>query len=149
MMNMQEMQTIRTNNLPVRVFMICNGGYHSIRQTQNAYFGKPLIGIGPESGDLSFPDTGKIADCFGFSYGECVSNETIAEDLARAMELPLPALIRVEVTTTQKTEPKAASRKLADGTMVSSPLEDMAPFLSREELRANMLIPLTPDEDTD
>ena len=149
MMNMQEMQTIRTNNMPVRIFMVCNGGYHSIRQTQNAFFGKPLIGIGPESGDLSFPDTGKIADCFGFSYGECMSNETIAEDLARAMELPLPALIRVEVTTTQKTEPKAASRKLADGTMVSSPLEDMAPFLSREELRANMLIPLTPDEDTD
>ena len=149
MMNMQEMQTIRTNNMPVRIFMVCNGGYHSIRQTQNAFFGKPLIGIGPESGDLSFPDTGKIADCFGFSYGECMSNETIAKDLARAMKLPLPALIRVEVTTTQKTEPKAASRKLADGTMVSSPLEDMAPFLSREELRANMLIPLTPDEDTD
>ena len=149
MMNMQEMQTIRTNNMPVRIFMVCNGGYHSIRQTQNAFFGKPLIGIGPESGDLSFPDTKKVADCFGFSYGECMSNETIAEDLARAMELPLPALIRVEVTTTQKTEPKAASRKLADGTMVSSPLEDMAPFLPREELRANMLIPLTPDEDTD
>ena len=149
MMNMQEMQTIRTNDLPVRIFMICNGGYHSIRQTQNAFFGKPLVGIGPESGDLSFPEVRKLADCFGMSYGECLANETLAEDLNRAMSLPLPALIRVEVTTTQKTEPKAASRKLADGTMVSSPLEDMAPFLPREELRANMLIPLTPDEEHD
>lgn len=146
MMNLQEMQTIATNHFPVRIFLICNGGYHSIRQTQNAYFGKPLIGVGPESGDLDFPDPEKVAGLFGFSFGQVLSNETIARDMEAAMRLPLPALIRVEVTTSQKTEPKAASRKLPDGTMVSSPLEDMAPFLPRDVLRENLEIELTEGE---
>ena len=146
MMNLQELQTISTNHLPVRIFLICNGGYHSIRQTQQAYFGEPLVGIGEESGDLGFPDPAKLADTFGLSYGSCLSNETLREDLAAAMELPLPALIRVEVSPLQKTEPKAASRKLADGRMVSAPLEDMAPFLSREDLEKELEIPMTESE---
>lgn len=146
MMNLQELQTISTNHLPVRIFLICNGGYHSIRQTQQAYFGEPLVGIGEESGDLGFPEPAKLADTFGLSYGSCLSNETLQEDLAAALELPLPALIRVEVSPLQKTEPKAASRKLADGRMVSAPLEDMAPFLSREELEKELEIPMTESE---
>ena len=146
MMNLQELQTITTNRLPVRIFLICNGGYHSIRQTQQAYFGEPLVGIGEESGDLGFPDPAKLAGTFGLSYGACLRNETLDEDLAAAMELPLPALIRVEVSPLQKTEPKAASRKLEDGRMVSAPLEDMAPFLSREDLEAELEIPMTESE---
>ncbi len=146
MMNLQELQTIATNRLPVRIFLICNGGYHSIRQTQNAFFGKPLIGIGPESGDLEFPDFGKTADLFGFRYGLCAANETLREDMEAAMKLPLPALIEVRVSPLQKTEPKVSSRKLPDGTMVSVPIEDMAPFLPREELAANVEIPLTESE---
>ncbi len=146
MMNLQEMQTIRTNRLPVRVFLICNGGYHSIRQTQNAYFGKPLIGVGPESGDLEFPDPKGMAGLFGWSYGLCGSNGTLAEDLSAAMELPLPALIEVRVSPLQATSPKLASRKLPDGSMVSAPIEDMAPFLDRDELAANVEVPLTESE---
>ena len=146
MMNLQELQTIATNRLPIRIFLICNGGYHSIRQTQQAYFGEPLIGIGEESGDLGFPDPEKLADTFGLSYGTCLRNETLQEDLEQALQLPLPALIRVEVSPLQKTEPKAASRKLADGRMVSAPLEDMAPFLSREDLERELEIPMTESE---
>ena len=146
MMNLQEMQTIATNALPVRVFLICNGGYHSIRQTQQAFFGEPMIGIGPESGDLGFPDPAKVADTFGFSYAGCFANETMEEDLAKAFSLPLPALIEVRVSPLQKTEPKAASRALSDGRMISSPLEDMAPFLSREELARELEIPMTDGE---
>ena len=146
MMNLQELQTIVTNRVPVRIFLICNGGYHSIRQTQNAYFGKPLIGIGPESRDLDFPEPEKLAVCFGLSYGSIMNNETMEESLSRAMELPLPALIEVQVTTEQKTEPKVSSRKLPDGSLVSAPLEDMAPFLTREMLAENLEIPLTEGE---
>ena len=146
MMNLQELQTISTNRLPIRVFVLCNGGYHSIRQTQMAYFGEPLVGVGPDSGDLGFPPLDKLADTFGFSYGCCPSNESLKEDLSAAMKLPLPALIEVRLTTLQKMEPKAASRKLPDGTMVSSPLEDMAPFLDREELARELEIPLTLSE---
>ncbi len=146
MMNLQELQTIATNRLPVRVFVLCNGGYHSIRQTQMTYFGEPLVGIGPDSGDLGFPPLDKLADTFGFSYGCCPSNETLKEDLSKAMKLPLPALIEVKLTTLQKMEPKPASRKLPDGSMVSSPLEDMAPFLDRKELARELEIPLTESE---
>lgn len=146
MMNLQEMQTIATNRLPVRIFLICNGGYHSIRQTQHAYFRDPLIGIGPESGDLGFPDPAGLASLFGFRFARCVRNETISADLRSALELEAPALIEVEVSPLQKTEPKIASRKLPDGRMVSSPIEDMAPFLPREELAENVEVPLTENE---
>lgn len=147
MMNLQEMQTIATNHLPVRLFIIQNGGYHSIRQTQNAYFGKPLIGVGPESGDLDFPAPADLARTFGFSHGALTSNESIEEEMEEVMKLPLPALIEVHCSPLQKTEPKVSSKKLADGSMVSLPLEDMAPFLSRDELRSNVENPLTEGEE--
>ncbi len=146
MMNLQELQTIATNRLPVRVFVIQNGGYHSIRQTQNAYFGKPLIGVGPESGDLDFPEVKALAETFHFSHGMITSNETITDEMKKVLELPTPALIEVHCSTLQKTEPKASSRKLPDGSFVSAPLEDMAPFLSREELQENLEIPMTEGE---
>ncbi|MDO4619731.1 MAG: thiamine pyrophosphate-binding protein [Lachnospiraceae bacterium] len=146
MMNLQELQTIATNHLPVRIFLINNGGYHSIRQTQNAFFGKPLIGIGPESGDLEFPAPAGLASLFGLQHAECVKNETLEEDLAAALQLPLPALIEVRVSPLQKTEPKISSRRLEDGSMVSSPIEDMAPFLPREELAEYLEVPLTEHE---
>ncbi len=146
MMNLQEMQTIATNRFPVRLFVILNGGYHSIRQTQNAYFKKPLIGVGPESHDLEFPQMKDLAATFHFSHGCITSNEKIEEEMAEVMKLPLPAIIEVHCSTLQKTEPKASSRKLPDGSFVSAPLEDMAPFLSREELAEMLEIPLTAGE---
>lgn len=147
MMNLQEMQTIATNRLPVRVFLLCNGGYHSIRQTERAYFGdEKLIGIGPESGDLGFPEAAKVAETFGFSYGACLRNETLDEDLAAAMALPLPALIEVQASPLQSTEPKASSRRLPDGSYATVPLEDMAPFLDRAELERELEIPMTEGE---
>ena len=146
MMNLQELQTIVTNRLPVRIFIIDNEGYHSIRQTQKNFFGGSPVGIGPESGDLGFPEFKAVAGAFGYHYAECPSNDTIKQDVAAALKSPLPLICRVAVSKTQATEPKASSRRLDDGTMVSAPLEDMAPFLSRDELAANMLIPLTEEE---
>ncbi len=146
MMNLQELQTIATNKLPVRIFIMDNEGYHSIRQTQKNFFGGKPVGIGPESGDLGFPDFSKIAETFGFNYAECLSNDTIKEDVEAALKVERPMICRVAVSKTQATQPKASSRRLSDGTMVSAPLEDMAPFLSREELASNMYIPLTEEE---
>ena len=66
MMNLQELQTIITNKLPIKIFLINNQGYHSIRITQNNLFSQhKKVGIGEESGDLSFPDYSKIAAAFG------------------------------------------------------------------------------------
>ena len=69
----QELQTIITNKLPIKIFVINNLGYHSIRQTQNNFFGKPLVGIGPESNDLEFPDLEKISYAYGYPYYKCLS----------------------------------------------------------------------------
>ena len=146
MMNLQELQTIATNHLPVRIFVICNEGYHSIRQTQNAWFEKPLIGIGPESGDLGFPAVEKLAYAFGLSYSCIRGNETIKEDMEASFRTALPSITEVCVTPLQNTEPKASARRLEDGTMVSVPLEDMSPFLDRKILSENLEIPLTEGE---
>lgn len=137
-MNIQELQTIRHHQLPIRIFVINNEGYHSIRQTQNSYFKGNLVGVGEESGDLSFPDLEYLAPAYGITYDTCRDSKSLREDLERVLNGPKPCICQVFVTKQQKTEPKLASRQLPDGTMVSASLEDMYPFLSREELEENM-----------
>lgn len=145
MMNLQELQTIVTNKLPVKIFIINNGGYHQIRQTQNNIFHNGLIGVGPESGDLGFPDFEKIAIAFELFYVKITANGKISEGVQQSLNSDKACLCEVFVTTEQKFEPKSATKRLEDGTLVSPPLEDMAPFLPREELEANMYIPLVPE----
>ena len=145
-MNLQELQTILHNRLPIRIFVINNQGYHSIRQTQSNYFGEPLVGVGEESGDLSFPELRKLAEAYGYPYCSCRSGKTLREDLKAALRAGTPCICEVYATKCQMTEPKTASRQLPDGTMVSATLEDMYPFLDREELEDNMYIPLEEEE---
>ena len=145
MMNLQELQTVVTNSLPVKLFIINNNGYHQIRQTQNNLFNNGLVGVGPESGDLGFPDFGKIASAFGIPYLRIGSNAELPEGIHHALSSSGAIVCEIMVTTEQKFEPKSATKKLSDGTLVSPPLEDMSPFLSREELAGNMYIPLIPE----
>ena len=137
-MNLQELQTIWQNRLPVKLFVINNQGYHSIRQTQQSYFEPPLVGVGAESGDLSFPDLFKIIPAYGFSYRAVHAAEELPETLHQVLEETGASVCEVFVTKYQKTEPKTSAKKLPDGSMVSAPLEDMYPFLSKEELEENM-----------
>ena len=139
-MNIQELQTIIQNRLPIKLFVINNQGYHSIRQTQQSYFKGPLVGVGAESGDLSFPDLGRLMPAYGFPYRAVHSSGELAEALRETLESETASVCEVFVTKYQKTEPKTSSKKLEDGRMVSAPLEDMYPFLSREELEENMFI---------
>ena len=141
-MNIQELQTIYQNRLPVKLFVINNQGYHSIRQTQQSYFGEVLVGVGAESGDLSFPDLSKLGPAYGFPYLCCHDSGYLEETIRQVLEMPGAVICEIFVTKYQKTEPKLASRKLEDGRMVSASLEDMYPFLPREELKENMYIPL-------
>ena len=141
-MNIQELQTIYQNHLPVKLFVINNQGYHSIRQTQQSYFGEPLVGVGAESGDLSFPDLSKLGPAYGFPYLCCHDSDKLGDTIRQALETQGAVICEIFVTKYQKTEPKLASRKLEDGRMVSASLEDMYPFLSREEMKENMYIPL-------
>lgn len=146
MMNLQELQTIITNNLPIKLFLINNQGYHSIRQTQNNLFKeRTKVGIGPESGDLSFPEYSRIAQAFGFSYYCAHSNEQMKATVHRTLAHPGPVFCEIFTDTKQVWEPKSATKKLPDGRLVSPPLEDLAPFLDRQELLENLYI--TPVEE--
>lgn len=100
------------------------------------------MGVGQESGDLSFPDLQKLIPAYGFPYRCIHSSEKLADTIKEVLEMDGAAVCEVFVTRYQKTEPKTSSKKLPDGKMVSAPLEDMYPFLSREELEENMYIPL-------
>ncbi len=141
-MNLQELQTIIHHQMPMKIFMINNGGYHSIRQTQTNFFGEPLVGVGYDSGDLSFPDMSKLAPAYGYPYVGIQNNEELGEKLDQVLAMEGPVFCEVFVTKEQKFEPKSATKRLPDGTLVSAPLEDLAPFLPEEELKENMLIPM-------
>jgi acetolactate synthase-1/2/3 large subunit len=141
-MNIQELQTIIHHKLPIKIFLINNGGYHSIRQTQKNFFGEPLVGIGKESKDLSFPDMSKLAPAYGYPYYKITSNKNITKKIQEVLKEKGPFICEVFVSSNQFFEPKSATKRLEDGTLVSAPLEDLAPFLPKEELEKNMIIPL-------
>ncbi len=141
MLNLQELQTIAGNRLPIKVVVLNNNGYSSIRQTQQNYFPDNVVGCGPESG-LTFPDFAKLGRAFGFEVRRCASHHDLADTIHDVLADDGPQLLEVMLDPEQPFSPKLASRQLEDGRMVSSPLEDLAPFLSRTELAENMLIPL-------
>lgn len=143
MMNLQELQTIITNNLPIKIFLINNNGYHSIRITQGNLFGHhSKVGIGPESNDLSFPCFEKIAAAFGYRYLCAHSNAEMMAVVDEVLETEGSVFCEIFTGVEQVWEPKSSTRKLPDGSLISPPLEDLAPFLPREELEKNMFIPL-------
>lgn len=134
MMNLQELQTVAQYRLPLKIFVLDNQGYLSIRSTQRNFFGR-LAGSGPESG-VGFPDFVAVAEAFGIP-----SRRIAGADFAGAIEAALgsegPELCRVILDPEQGFEPRMSSRRLDDGSIVSPPLEDMYPFLDRAELERN------------
>ena len=141
MQNIQELQTIVGQGIPAKIFLYNNSGYHSIRQSQQAHFAGFSVGCGPDSG-VTFPDFGRLAAGFGIPYTRTSDHDDIARAIAETLAVPGPAICEVITDQAQQFAPKLSSRKLDDGSMVTAPLEDLAPFLSRAELAENMLIPL-------
>jgi acetolactate synthase-1/2/3 large subunit len=140
MMNLQELETIAGKKLPISIFLLDNDGYTSIRQTQRAYFPGNSIGIGPDSG-VTFPDFVRLSEAFGIPARLCGTAADVPAALEFALRAEGPALVQVKLDPDAPFSPKLASRALPDGRMVSPALEDMAPFLSREELAENLLVP--------
>lgn len=138
-MNIQELETVKRMRLPIKFFVINNRGYASIRSSQTNYFNR-LVGADETSG-LSLPDWGKVSNAFGIT---CRS-VSIADDLPKAVQetlfFPGPAICEVVVIPDEPREPRVSSAIGTDGSMVSRPLEDLFPFLEREEFLQNMLIP--------
>jgi acetolactate synthase-1/2/3 large subunit len=143
-MNLQELQTIAHHQFPIKLFVLNNNGYHSIRQTQSNFFGPPLVGCDPESG-VSFPDMERIAYAYRIPFIRCSNHGEMHEAIAASLSAPGPRMCEMMLTQDQPFSPKAASRRLADGRMVSKPLEDLFPFLDREEFRQNMLVDPVPE----
>jgi len=137
-MNIQELQTIVGYSLPIKIFILNNQGYHSIRQTQQNYFADNIVGCGPESG-VTLPSFEKLAFAYDIPYRSCSNHNDLANSITDNINSDGPQICEIVLDLEQGFEPKLSSRRLEDGSMVSSPLEDMYPFLSREELNSNMI----------
>lgn len=140
MQNLQELQTIAGQKIPAKIFLYNNSGYHSIRQSQQAHFAGFSVGCGPDSG-VTFPDFEKVATAFGFAFRRTSEHDDIRAAIADTLATDGPAICEIMVDKEQNFAPKLSSRRLDDGTMVTAPLEDLAPFLPRDEFLANMIIP--------
>lgn len=138
MMNLQELQTIATMGLPIKIFLLDNAGYHSIRQTQQAYFADSPLGFDPATG-VSFPAFAKLIPAFGLAYHAADTLADAPAAIAATLASDGPAVCHVRLDPAQAFAPKLASRRLPDGTMVSPALDDMAPFLPREEMADNTI----------
>ncbi|MGI3903282.1 MAG: thiamine pyrophosphate-binding protein [Janthinobacterium lividum] len=143
MMNVQEMQTIASLRLPLRMFVFNNGGYASIRNTQRNYFDGRYVGSGPTS-KLDIPDLVALAKTFGWDAFALKDVSELRDGIRRACDHKGPLLVDVHVMPDEALFPKSSALPQADGSMRSMPLEDMSPLLPRDEFRANMIVPLDP-----
>lgn len=138
-LNIQELQTMFHNQLPIKLFVFNNEGYLSIKHTQTAYFNGFFVGCDPSSG-LSCPDILKIAQAYGIKGLKLERHGQMREVIQAAMAVDGPVIIEVMIDPMQPYMPRVSSKKRADGSMVSKPLEDMWPFLDRDEFREQMII---------
>jgi acetolactate synthase I/II/III large subunit len=139
-LNIQELETVSYHRLPLKIFVFNNGAYLSVRITQNNFFSGRLVGESARSG-VGFPDFVKVAKAYGIPAFRIKSNRALENTIGQALETDGPVLCDVIIDPEQVFAPRSASKQLADGRMVSSPLEDMFPFLNEEELLSNMIIP--------
>lgn len=140
-LNVQELQTVFHHRLPLKIFIFNNGGYLSIRTTQENLFSGHLVGESSRSG-VSMPDFVKVAQAYGIPANRVSSHSELPQAIAEALNTDGPFVCDVVMDPEQRMAPRTMSRRLPDGQMVSPPLEDLWPFLSREELQENMIIPL-------
>jgi len=135
-MNIQELQTVVHHHLPLKIFVLNNSGYLSMRMTQSGFFGR-LTGESAASG-ASFPDMVKVACAYGIPSIR-IDRQSQLEQIDRALTADGPALIDVLLDSNQEFEPRSKARQLPDGRIVSPNLEDMYPFLDETELTHNVI----------
>jgi len=136
-LNLQELQTIVHHHLPIKIFVLNNGGYLSIRTTQKSFFASNFVGEGPQSG-VSFPDITRVAAAYGIRSSK-ICQSPCSDQIDEVLNSEGPHLCEVMLDPAQEFEPRLTSRVLPDGRMVSSRLEDLYPFLDPQELRSNLL----------
>ena len=139
MFNIQELETIHRLELPIKFFVLNNDGYSSIRASQTAYFGKPNIGADRNTG-LTIPDLSRVGAAFGLSTAIIADQTNLRADVRRVLDIKGPVLCDVHVLPDEVRAPRLQSYQKPDGSFVSKPLEDLFPFLAREEFLANMIV---------
>jgi acetolactate synthase I/II/III large subunit len=142
--NIQELETVARLNLPIKFFVLNNDGYASIRASQTNYFGRPNIGCDARTG-LTVPDISKIAGAYNLKTAVIADQSNLRRDVAAVLDLPGPVVCDVHVIPDETRAPRLSSIQRADGSFVSKPLEDLWPFLDREEFLANMIVEPLPD----
>jgi len=138
-MNIQELQTIVHHELPIKIFVWNNDGYLSIRATQTKFFEGRLIGTDSTSG-VSFPNLRKIANAYGIKYFKVSSSKKLDGIIKSVLNYPKGVICEVVCLRDQEIIPTVASYRKEDGTLISKPLEDMYPFLDREEFKKEMIV---------
>ncbi len=138
-MNIQELETVKRLGLPIKFFVLNNQGYGSIRATQRTYFNGAYVASDTGSG-LTLPDSVRIADAYGLGAARIMDHTNILAQVREILDRPGPVVCNVNISPDQVSAPRLSSMQRADGTMVSKPLEDLWPFLHREEFRADMII---------
>jgi len=139
MLNIQELQSIVYHKMPIKIFVINNDGYHSIRQSQKNYYNGKEIGCGPESG-ISFPNFKKVCESFGIKAYQVNTLKKLENNINKVFKINGPTLTEIIIDKNQLFEPRLSSKKLDNGQIVSLPLEDMAPLLDRKEFLSNMIV---------
>lgn len=145
MMNLQELQTIAGEKLPIKIFILNNSGYVSIFQTHRNFFNGVEVGGGPKSG-VTFPSFEKLAFAFNIPYSKIENHNNMKQTIVKSLSVKGPTIVEVMVDENQPFAPKLGAKQHPDGRITSPPLEDLSPFLPREILKENMIIDLQ-DED--
>lgn len=137
-MNIQELQTIFYNKLNLKLIVLNNNGYHSIRQTQTNLFNPPMVGVCDGNG-LSFPDMKKIAYAYDIPFVRIEKLSDVDKKIEEVLAMEGPVICEAVLDSEQFFAPKLSSKVLPDGKIVSPPIDDMFPFLDREEYESNKL----------
>jgi acetolactate synthase-1/2/3 large subunit len=143
-MNIQELATVAHHKLPLKFFVLNNGGYAAIRGSQTNFFGGPNIGCGESTG-ITIPDLIKIAHSYGIQAVSIEDQTDLHASVRRVLEMPGPVICDVRVIPDEVRAPRLSSVQRADGSFVSKPLEDLWPFLERDEFLSNMIVPPLPE----
>jgi acetolactate synthase-1/2/3 large subunit len=139
MMNLQELESIRYLNLPIKIIVVNNNVYSIIRRRQRDLFRKRTIGTDPTNG-VSCPDFAKVADCFGLYYQRIDSVAQLDAGLIDLFNRPGAVLCEVMGREDQGYIELGQARSVLDGRLIRRPLEDQKPFLSRELFLSEMVI---------
>ncbi|MGZ3370425.1 MAG: thiamine pyrophosphate-binding protein [Caulobacteraceae bacterium] len=137
-MNVQEFETVRRLNLPIKYFVLSNEGYSSIRTSQNRWFGR-LSGADSSSG-MTLPDILKVAAAYGLKTAQITDQRNLKADIAAVLAMDGPVVCEVITIPDEQRIPSMSSAQRADGSLYSKPIEDLWPFLDREEFLANMIV---------